>query len=226
MEMRLRDRGVIIEDALVIADLHLGREHASNVELALDSASAMQNRLCDLLDRYEPEEVILAGDVLHSFGSLPPGVAEAFENLRACVHDHGAILQITPGNHDVLLDAVWDGPTPSYFELADGETVVIHGDREPEVEASRYVIGHDHPAIEIEGQKRPCYLQGSYRGSEVVVLPAFNELVAGVTINNMRAEDFHSPMIESIGNFRPILRDEKAQETLEFPPLGSFRKML
>jgi len=228
MEPTFRDRAVIVGETLVVADLHFGRERSSNVELSIGSDASMCDRIGTLLADYDPEEVVIAGDALHSFDSLPPGVANAFADLRESVAEHGTELIITPGNHDVLLDAVWDGPTPDSYALADGETVVLHGDDPPERSADRYLIGHDHPAIEIEGQRRPCYLHGvdAYRGSDVVVLPSFNELVAGVRINQMRAADFHSPFIRNAGAFRPIVRDEKAAETLEFPPLGSLREML
>lgn len=228
MGLTFRDRAVIVGGTLVIADLHLGRERSADVELSLGSESAMRERLETLLADHNPRDVVVAGDALHSFDSLPPGVASAFEGLRESVADHGADLIITPGNHDVRLDAVWDGPTPDSYTLADGETVVLHGHEPPEPSAERYLIGHDHPAIEIEGRKRPCFLRGvgAYRGSDVVVLPSFNELVAGVRINGMRAADFHSPLIQNAGAFRPIVRDGNAAETLEFPPLGSFREML
>ena len=223
-----RDRAVVLGETLVVADFHLGREQSANLELSVGSERAIVTRLDDLLGAYDVSEVVIAGDVLESFDSLPPAVASAFERITDCIADHDCKLIVTPGNHDVLLDALWDGPAPSEYELADGKTVVLHGHERPETDADRYVIGHDHPAIEIEGRKRACYLSGAgaFRGADVLVLPAFNELVAGVRINGMRTAAFHSPLITDADAFRPILRDEVAEETLEFPPLGSLRDHL
>ncbi|WP_136689676.1 metallophosphoesterase [Halorhabdus amylolytica] len=223
-----RDRAVILGETLVLADLHLGREQSSNVELSMGSERAIVERLGDLLDIHNVTEVVIAGDVLESFDSLPPGVASAFGRIEDCATEYGCRLIVTPGNHDIMLDALWDGPTPAEYELEDTDTVVLHGHELPETDADRYVVGHDHPAIEIEGQKRPCYLRGAgaYRGADVLVLPAFNELVAGVRINGLTTADFHSPLIGNADAFRPIVRDERSGETLEFPPLGSLREHL
>ncbi|WP_135662780.1 metallophosphoesterase [Halorhabdus rudnickae] len=223
-----RDRAVILDETLVLADLHLGREQSSNVELSVGSERAIVERLGDLLDTHNIREVVIAGDVLESFDSLPPGVASAFERIEDCAVEHGCRLIVTPGNHDVMLDALWDGPAPAEYELEDNDTVVLHGHELPETDADRYVVGHDHPAIEIEGRKRPCYLRGAgaYRGGDVLVLPAFNGLVAGVRINGMTTADFHSPLIGNADAFRPIVWDDVAEETLAFPPLGSLRNYL
>jgi len=228
MEPTYRDRAVVLGETLVIADLHLGRERLSNVELPVSSESALRERLGTLLDDHDVREVVIAGDLLESFDSLPPAVASSVADLRDCIEDRGCDLIVTPGNHDVLLDALWDGPAPAEYPLADGETVVLHGHEPPDTDAERYVIGHDHPAVEIEGRKRACYLRGAgaYRGAEVLVLPAFNELVAGVRINGMTTADFHSPLIEDADAFRPIVRERTSGETLAFPPLGSLRDHL
>ncbi|QGN06618.1 metallophosphoesterase [Halorhabdus sp. CBA1104] len=228
MDLTLRDRGVVLGEALVVADLHLGRERSSTVELSVGSERSLRERLSGLIAEHSVSEVVVAGDLLHAFDSLPPDVVASYKQLRDVVTDHGCRLVVTPGNHDVLLDAVRDGPSPEEYALSDGQTVVCHGHELPETDADRYVIGHDHPAIEIEGQKRPCYLHGTdvYRDADVLVLPAFNELVAGVTINHIGADGFHSPLIENVDTFRPIVRDDTAGETLSFPPLGSLRGLL
>lgn len=111
---------------------------------------------------------------------------------------------------------------------ARGEGLVCHGHRVPEGAAGLYVVGHDHPTIEIEGQRRPCYLYGSaiHRGADVLMVPAFNRLVTGVAVNRMRTSEFQSPLVADADAFRPVVRDEDADETLWFPPLGKFRSML
>jgi metallophosphoesterase superfamily enzyme len=138
----------------------------------------------------------------------------------------GARVVVTPGNHDTLLDAVWSGPTEQEYRL--GETVICHGHVEPEQDAQRYIIGHDHPTIEIEGKRRPCLLagEGLYNGADLVVLPSFNKLVRGVRINEMSAGEFMSPLVTDADALAPTIRDSEAEQTLEFPPLGEFRHRL
>jgi hypothetical protein len=246
MEATLRDRAVLLGDTLVCADLHVGKARASNVEAPLGERDHLLDRLGTLLDRYDPAEVVVAGDFLHSFDRVPSDVRETVTALERRVRDAGAGLVVTPGNHDSMLDTVWQGPTEAEFVLAgvpavvdgvestagsdaDGRTVVCHGHAEPEADADCYVVGHDHPAITIEGQKWHCYLYApdAYRGAAVLVLPAFTHLAGGVSINRRRGTaDLTSPLIADLDRFQPIVRDEEADETRAFPPLGEFRDLL
>jgi putative SbcD/Mre11-related phosphoesterase len=214
-------------DALVLADLHLGRARASNVEFPVDERGELLGRLDDLLDRTAPARVVVAGDLLHAFSTVPQGVAEAVTDLADRAATAGAELVVTPGNHDPLLDAAFDGRRVSELQLGDG-TVVCHGHEAPEAEGDRYVIGHDHPAIEIEGERHPCFLYGpgAYRGGDVLALPAFTPLARGVVVNGARAGDLQSPLLARPGRFRPIVRDTAGAETLPFPPLSKLREHL
>lgn len=215
-------------DALVLADVHLGRDERSAVQLPLGEYADVRERLDGLLERFEPAEVVVAGDLLHSFGHLPDPVAEDLDAVARTVSDAGAELVVTPGNHDVVLDAAFDGPTPGAYRLDDG-TVVCHGHEDPGVDAVRYVAGHDHPTVEIEGQRHPCFLYGeaTYRDGDVVVLPAFSRLAPGTTINGVRSGDVMSPLLAgSVGDYRPIVFDERAGEPLAFPPLAALREHL
>jgi metallophosphoesterase superfamily enzyme len=228
--MRVRDRACYLPaaDALVLSDLHVGKAAASNVEFPLGERTNLSERLAALVTAFDPAEVVLAGDLLEAFDHVPHGVEETVDRLTATARDAGATLVVTSGNHDGLIDAVHDGTAPAEHRLADDETVVCHGHESPEEDADRYLVGHDHPAIEIEGKKRPCYLvgEGVYRGADVVMLPAFTRLAAGVTVNAMRASDFASPLVTDPDAFRPVVWDADAGEALEFPPLGELRPYL
>ena len=218
-------------DTLVVADLHLGRDVESNVQLPLGETENLAERLETLLDRFEPGMVVFAGDVLHSFDRIAVDVEEAIEALQGIVADGDADLVVTTGNHDGMLTNVPGLDCRDELELVDGEIVVCHGHEEPDIDADCYVIGHDHPAIRIEGKKHPCYLLGerTYRNGDVVVLPSFNPLVRGTAVNSLRMQDFHSPIVASgspLSAYRPVVWDETGEEALEFPPLSEFRKLL
>jgi putative SbcD/Mre11-related phosphoesterase len=212
---------------LVVADLHVGRDEASGVEFPLGERADLRERLDRLLVHYDPATVVVAGDVLHSFSHVSRGVETSLRELADCCRDAGARLVLVAGNHDTVLSEVWDGPLHDAYRLDDG-TLVCHGHQIPDETAERYVVGHDHPAIEIEGQRRPCYLfgEGVYCDADVLMLPAFNRLAAGVPVNGMRTADFQSPFVTDADAFRPVVYDADSQETLRFPPLGEFRRML
>lgn len=226
------DRACYLPDAdtLILADLHLGRDVESSVQLPLGETENLAERLEALLDRFEPEQVVFAGDVLHAFDRIAPDVREAIETLQGLIGDANADLVVTTGNHDGMLPEATDLDCRDEYRLADG-TVVCHGHEKPEADTDRYVIGHDHPAIRIEGKKHPCYLLGkhTYHDADVVVVPSFNPLVRGTAVNSLGKRDFHSPIVASgrpLGAYRPVVWDETGDEALEFPPLSQFRKLL
>jgi len=229
MKFEPRDRAVYLPgaDVLVCADLHIGRDADSNVELRLGEREDLIERFEALLARYEPREVVVGGDLLHSFGGVPTGVTETVRGVRRAATAADCEVLVTPGNHDTMLAELWDGPTEAEYRL-DGDVVVTHGHVAPAGDAAWYVAGHDHPTIEIEGTRRPCYLYGpdQYEGAGVLMLPSFSRLPAGVAVNDMYARDFQSPLVTDADALRPVVRDEDGDETHEFPPLGEFRRML
>ena len=240
MDPVYRDRAVFVDGTLVVADLHFGKGAASNVEFPLGASEECVDRLRDLLAHFEPDEVVLAGDVFHSFDYVPDATERALADLTGAVRDAGARPVLLEGNHDAMLDSVWDGDLHREYEItgengsedaAESESVVVcHGHEEPETPADRYVVGHDHPMVVIEGQKRPCFLDGRgvYRGADVLVVPLFNRLIEGVSVNGRIgvARPELSPLVTNVAEFRPVVWDDDAEQSLEFPPLGQFERML
>lgn len=230
MEFEPRDRAVYLpeSDVLVCADLHVGADAASNAAFPVGERSDLVDRFRALLEHYRPTETVVAGDLLHSFDRLPTGVTETVRELERAAADVGAGIVVTPGNHDTLLDALWNGRLEAEYRLDGTDVVVTHGHVPPEGDATGYVVGHDHPMLEVEGSRHPCYLYGpqQYGDAAVLMLPPFSRLPAGTPVNGMDASDFQSPFVEDAIRLRPVVRDETADETHEFPPLGEFRELL
>jgi hypothetical protein len=224
--LRFRDRALLVGDTLVLADLHVGRGPSSNVEFPVGDGADLVERFEALVAAHDPGEVVVAGDLLHSFRTVPRTVEDVVSALATAAREAGAALVVTPGNHDTMLDSVWSGPTPETYRV--GDTLVCHGHEPVGESAARYVVGHDHPTITIEGRRRPCALVGrdAYRGGDVVVLPAFNRLLRGVEVNHMSASEFMSPLVTDADAFAPVVFDEGGGDPLTFPPLGEFRHRL
>ena len=226
------DRATFFSEAetLVVADLHVGRAEASDVEVPLGERADLTERLGAVVDRLAPETVIVAGDVLHEFGRVSHRAAETLNALDEACREAGAELVLVAGNHDRMLASVWGEEVHAEYRVdaGDREVLVCHGHEEPTAEADCYVVGHDHPTIAIEGQKQPCVLagEGVYRERDVLMLPAFSRVASGVSVNGMRARDFQSPLVLDADAFRPVVWDAGREEALTFPPLGRFRKML
>jgi hypothetical protein len=231
-DVAFADRAVFLPraDALVVADLHVGRAAVSDVEVPLGERADLTERLEAALERFSPGRVVVAGDILHEFGRVSHRAAETLDALDTTCRAAGAELILVTGNHDGMLETVWDGERHDGYRVDDGDRTVLvcHGHEEPPEEADRYVVGHDHPTITIEGQRRPCFLVGEavYRGSDVLMLPAFSRVASGGEINGMRARDFQSPLVTDADALRPVVWDPGGENALTFPPLGRFRKLL
>jgi len=230
MEFRPRDRAVYLPGpgTLVCADLHVGRDALADVAFRVGEHEDLTSRFGALVDRYEPSTVVVAGDLLHSFDRVPTGAADTVRALEEIAGAAGCRVVVTPGNHDTMLEELWDGPIVQEFRLDGTPIVVTHGHVPPAADAEWYVVGHDHPTIEIEGVRRPCCLYGTAQCEEagVLMLPSFSRLPAGVRINRMTAASFQSPLITDPGSLRPIVYDGEDGETHRFPPLAELRPYL
>jgi len=219
-------------DALVVADLHVGRGEASAVSFPVGEREDLLSRLDGLLSRFDPETVVVAGDAVHTFAAVSDRSRETLVALREGCEANGAGLELVAGNHDASLANEWDEPVRDALVLDHGKTaprtVVCHGHEAPGLDADRYVVGHVHPTIEIEGDRRPCFLRGerTYRGSDLLVLPAFTRLAPGVAVNEMHTDAFNSPLVTDANRLAPVVSDPDGGEPLRFPPLGAFRELL
>lgn len=213
---------------LVVADLHVGRGEASNVTLPLGEREDLVTRLRTLVDGITPERVVFAGDVLHRFDRITERARETVETLVTACRDAGARPVFVRGNHDTALASIRQDAEAAVVVDTEPRTVVCHGHEPPDLDADRYLVGHDHPAITIEGKRHPCFLHApdAYDGADVVMLPAFSRLAAGVTVDDARGDALQSPLIDSLDDARPIVYDTDEGEPLTFPPLSEFRRLL
>lgn len=225
-----RTRAAFLEDAetLVVADLHVGRADASGVAFPIGERRDLTERLASRLDEFDPETVVFAGDVLHRFGTITERSRETVSALADACRNAGATPVFVRGNHDTALEAIDEDVHDAFVASDAPRTVVCHGHEAPSVDAERYLVGHDHPAITIEGRKRPCFLDApdAFREADVLMLPAFSRVVSGVVVNDARGSDLQSPLLSRLGDARPVVYDEGSEEALTFPPLDSFRRLL
>ena len=233
LDVTYLDRAVSLPGGtLVVADLHVGQAEAARVEASLGEERDLTTRLGARIDEAEPDTVVFAGDVVHQFGHVSAGARETLSALADVCADAGAGLVVVEGNHDTTLADVWDGPVVDHYRVDSplGEVVVCHGHEtvDDALAPALYVVGHDHPAITIEGRKRPCFLYGvdGFGDADVLMLPAFSRVASGVVVNRMRSRDFQSPFVSDVDAFRPVVFDDDSGEALSFPPLGRFRRLL
>ncbi len=186
---------------LVVADLHLGLED----ELAAKGVSTpglsarISRRLVNLVDRVDPEELVILGDLKHGVGPPSKSTQLVIEELVSDLLKRGVELTLVKGNHDGGIENYL--PTrvkivgPRGFRV--GEAGLFHGHSWPaeEVLAAELILaGHVHPAARVRdpntGRKRvvrvwvissPEEAESAETrdvvGARLVLMPAYNQFV-------------------------------------------------
>ncbi|MFB6133732.1 MAG: metallophosphoesterase [Halanaeroarchaeum sp.] len=224
---QLRDRALYFpgSDVLILADLHLGMDQTSDLELPVGERADVLDRIDELLAEFEPGTVIVAGDVVHAFDHVPDAVGLTWAAMTDRIRAAEADFVVLRGNHDAVLDQLRSGPIDAHYRIA-GDEVVAHGHEPPAETAPQYVIGHEHPAIRIEGERHACALDciDQRDAARVIVAPAFTRLARGTLVNGRRSDESVSPLLSDVTACRPVVETE--DDTLRFPPLSSFRSLL
>jgi len=191
---------------LVVADLHIGIENELR-ELGVyvpSQTSTITQRLIHLIEKYNPKEIILLGDIKHNIPSSTIRERKDVEKFIDTIESY-ATIHILPGNHDgnigkLLTSSVTLHPSDGFvFE----DMGFIHGHRWPSqkiMQCKQIIMGHTHPTIMLTdrlGYKmyEPCWIQGNFivdklkerysnsKKPSVLIMPAFNPLCGGVAAN-------------------------------------------
>jgi putative SbcD/Mre11-related phosphoesterase len=226
------------ERALVLADYHAGVEVALRSEgVELESrAERRRERLCALVERTDADRVLVVGDLAHGIGE--PGPEERAE-LRELLAALPVSLTLIRGNHDGDLEAALDVAVLDAEGVVFGDVGFTHGHVWPDeavLEAGVVCAGHEHPAVRIEDEVggsrvERAWLRGPLStapfeehaghavagGGELVVFPAFNDVVGGTWVN-VPDQEFLSP-------FLPGALPEGQAYLLDGTRLGRYRSV-
>ncbi len=211
------------EKALAITDLHLGISaeiSKKGIEIP-NRVQKAKERILKILEEQAPEKMFLLGDIKHNIPIMSQRewelLPDFFEELSEKTN-----IEIIPGNHDGDIK----GLLPRGIELhgSKGTTKnqkigLLHGHAWPKKEllqTDTIIMGHNHPTIEFEDElggrakerawirtelileKLPENLRkGIEEPPEVLIMPAFSNLVGGGAINRELPEDLLGPLFES-----------------------------
>lgn len=208
----------------VVSDVHIGLEEAlyrQGLHFPLHEEETLLERFEAVLDRFEPEVFVLDGDIFHSFDRVSRVARETFSRVIETIRTECEVVLIR-GSHDTMLQAVAGKAVDRYDR---GGYTLVHGDQAVD-DHGALIIGHDHPAIEIDMARFPCFLYGvgAVQGRDLIVMPAFNPLSPGVTVNYAKGRDFLSPMLRRVdaGALQPVV--EVDGEVVVLPPLAGVRR--
>lgn len=135
---------------LAIADLHIGLEAAleqTGVHIPRIQSASMKESLIRIMDRYEPDTILILGDLKHEFSGNLDQEWRDVRDILSMLRD-SATVKVAKGNHDNYLANISQRlgiEVADSFEL-DGISF-MHGhapsDHRP------LVIGHEHPSVRI-----------------------------------------------------------------------------
>ena len=169
---------LIEHSLLLLSDLHLGKSHIfrrAGIAIPEGASGEDLKRLAQLIERYQPAEVCILGDVVHGAELDEPSRA-AWLNLLS-VYPH-VKFQVVAGNHDRHLSGMGLNVPISWTSVRRGALLLTHA---PEdvlgTGVQLNICGHTHPVVHVpgEGRRFPSFWLSPHR----LVMPAFSAFTGG-----------------------------------------------
>ena len=188
------DLGLLIDDTLVIADLHLGYEQSLNMDgimVPKFQYRKILERILEILDKTNAKQVVINGDLKHEFGRITRQEWNESLNFIQFLKENFGDVVLLKGNHDNYTKFIAQNTDLEVFEsYALEEFIIMHGDKIPhdlmDKKETTIIIGHEHPCIGIRNgerlEKMKCFLKGSYKEKNLIVMPSFNFVTEGSDI--------------------------------------------
>ena len=162
------------EQALLVADLHLGKEgtfRAAGIPLPDGPSRETLERLKLALERTEARRLFVLGDLFHGENA----VATVAPIVNAWRHNHPVAIDLMSGSHDR-----WSGELPKAWQIRVHHEPFHFGPftfcHYPEEHPQTYCLaGHLHPGVLLKDRSNtdalrlPCF----WFGKTSAVLPAF-----------------------------------------------------
>lgn len=183
---------LIIDKALVIADLHIGitRElYESGISMP-SQVRKMINRIHELKKITKAKELVIAGDIKHKvYGMNWQEIHEVPEFLAALRFKK---ITIVKGNHDGQIEKLIPEELKARIKVRKsvvlGDYCVTHGHRKANTKKN-IIIAHNHPYVRFRDKlgalyTEPVWIKGELPDKkEIIIIPAFNELCGATIVN-------------------------------------------
>lgn len=171
------------QKTLIVADLHWGktahfRKHG--IAIPIGAQHADEARLSGLVEQYDVERLIVAGDMFHSVRN---NQVDGFAHWRS--RHRQLRIELVLGNHDILgRERYEENSIQLHHEWLDaGSFLITH--EELDAPAKFYIHGHLHPCFTAGGRgrnsiKTQCFCIDNNR----MVLPSFGSFTGCYNINS------------------------------------------
>lgn len=223
---------------LVITDLQLGYEEYMNNQGVM-MPRVNYKEIIEHLEKIfkelkEIDKVIINGDLKHEFGTISEQEWREVIKILAFIGGHCKEVIIVKGNHDTIIKPIAEMKkikVVDYYKVGKEKVLFIHGHKEPakyregEKELlkgiDRIIIGHEHPAVKItdgvKQEKYKCFLKGTYKKKELIVLPSFNFVALGTDVTQGK---ILTPLIKNMGDFEVFAVEDKVYPMGKVEDLG------
>lgn len=203
------------DETLAIADLHLGYEaslQAERVAIPRFQLDQMLERLDSAIKKYNPERIIINGDLKHGFGR---NMGQEWDEVEALLdHLENLEMVVIRGNHDNYLKTILAKRSIDLVDsyvLPSGRAEFVHGHKPVPRKAKVRIYGHEHPVARLRDDigalvTLPCFLYSEE--NNFIVMPAFSPLASGTNvasptenymIDELKGLDLSSAMVYAIG---------------------------
>jgi putative SbcD/Mre11-related phosphoesterase len=195
------ERALVVEDYLVISDLHIGYSKVLNERGYIIPSQSKEfiERIKKLKKETNTNKLIILGDVKHNIPYTRESerieLMKFFKELSVLFNE----VIITKGNHDGKIERyIFKDNIKVTDELLLNEVAFMHGHKYPSEEAMKkkvLILGHTHPSFKITDKSGvthnyPCWVIGridksklkryaEIRTEKVVIMPPFNKLLYG-----------------------------------------------
>ena len=214
---------------LAIGDLHLGYEaalQAEHVSIPRFQLKPMVEKLEKLLARYNPERIIINGDMKHEFSKNKGQEWDEVETILDMLAYRETI--IVRGNHDNYLQTMLSRQNirmMEYFTLPASHITFLHGHKMFETEGMK-VFSHEHPVLRLRDDvgaqvTLPCFLYDE--ASQIVIMPAFSPLASGTNVISPEST-FMSKELQKL-NLENARIFTISNGIIEFGRVGDLRKI-
>lgn len=192
------------EQALLVADLHIGKEqHFRKSGMAVPAALSEHtlNKLKQVVQEYRPSTIYYLGDLFHSYANSAWRLFREF--LKDAIETDHVLIR---GNHDLQSDqALTNMGLKVYPKYALGNLKLRHEMDPPMQSENSYTIGgHIHPVVKLRGvggdsMRLPCFAERDHS----LLLPAFGTFTGGCQLNSKDYAALHLCWKEGIGTLNP-----------------------
>ncbi len=217
------------DDTLAISDLHLGYEaalQAEHVAIPRFQLEPMLKRLEKLLARYNPERVIINGDMKHEFSKNKGQEWDEVETILDMLAYREVV--IIRGNHDNYLQTILARRNIRMMDsitLPASQITFLHGHKKVDSGGMK-IFAHEHPVLRFRDEvgaqiTLPCFLYDEE--SQILIMPAFSPLASGTNVISPEV-NFMSPDLRT-ANLASARVFTIYEGIMEFGTVANLREM-